>query len=129
MLKLTYTENGFHLEHLQESFEEWVNTRVLLALRSATSIFLEPSTAAFLLPTDLPHVRELEALAENEQGEMLELSVCDAKSIEVALQGTWISSNPDTEAGVFVCLLSSTAESLLYQLWQEAQVEVYAVND
>jgi len=50
MLKLTYTENSFYLERLAGSLEEWVTARVMLALRAASSLWVESSTASFLLP-------------------------------------------------------------------------------
>jgi hypothetical protein len=61
MLKLTYTETGFRLERLAQSLEEWVQGRVILALRVGQSLLVEPSTASFLLPVDLPGLPLLEA--------------------------------------------------------------------
>lgn len=121
MLKLTYVENGFNLERLAQPLEEWVSVRVMVALRAATPIFVEPSTASFLLPADLPYLGDLEALAGREEGEAIALSVCDADYVEVCLHGTWLSSDPDGEAGVFVAVMSDRAEFFLFKLWQEAQ--------
>lgn len=121
MLKLTYTENGFCLEHLAQPMENWVATRVTLALRSATPLFVEPSTASFLLPADLPHLQELEALAMRENPHSLSLAVCDAEYIEVCLNGTWLVSDPGSEEGIFVTTMSDRAEFFLFKLWQEAE--------
>ncbi|MGK7875107.1 MAG: alr0857 family protein [Xenococcaceae cyanobacterium] len=129
MLKLTYTENGFRLEHLAQSLEDWVKTRVLLALRAGTSLCVEPSTASFLLPADLPLLVDLETVVQGENGEIIELSPCDAEYVEVSLQGTWLVSNPDSEEGIFACAMSDRAEFFLYKLWQEAQTAASVVKE
>ncbi|MEM9926593.1 MAG: alr0857 family protein, partial [Cyanobacteria bacterium P01_D01_bin.50] len=59
MLKLTYTENSFYLELLTQSVEEWIQARVILTLRVGQSLCVEPSTASFLLPVDLPGLGQL----------------------------------------------------------------------
>ncbi|HBE56475.1 MAG TPA: hypothetical protein DEG17_10380 [Cyanobacteria bacterium UBA11149] len=130
MLKLTYTENGFYLERLSNSLEEWVATRVTLSLRAGASIWVEPSTAAFLLPRDMPQLADLEKEVRQEEIEGITLSVCDADYLEVSLQGTWMTSNPDGEEGVFVASLCDSfgsgdsayrLEFFLWKLWQESQ--------
>jgi hypothetical protein len=125
MLKLTYTENGFHLEHLSNILEDWVTTRVLLSLRSGTRLSIEPSTAAFLLPLDVPYLNELETLIESENPDLIELFQCDGDAIEVALEGTWITDSEENNQGIFVCNLSEHSESFLYQIWQESYFGVY----
>jgi hypothetical protein len=128
MLKLTYTENGFYLERLAEPLEAWISARVLLCLRAAIAICVEPTTASFLLPADLPELDNLKVLArENE--EILAVSPCDAQDIEVSLQGTWLGSDSDSEEGIFVCGMSDRAESFLYQLWQEAQIGASVISE
>jgi hypothetical protein len=119
MLKLTYTENGFSLERLSQSLEEWVTTRVILALRAASSLCAEPSTASFLLPSDLPHLNHLERMREGEDA--IAISVCDAEYIEVSLQGTWMTSDSDGETGIFVTSMSYAVEFFLLKLWEESQ--------
>jgi len=121
MLKLTYTESGFHLERLAQSLEDWVTQRVILALRVATDFYLEPSTAAFLLPADLSELSVLETLIQREQTDEIGLSVCDAEYVEVSLRGTWLSDDPDSEEGVFVTVMSDRTEFFLFKLWHEAQ--------
>lgn len=67
MLKITHTENNFYLEYFQESLEIWISKRILLCLRAATGIYIEPSVASFLIPANLPYLNDLETLkAENE---------------------------------------------------------------
>lgn len=120
MLKLTYTENSFYLEHLAQPLEEWVTARVILALRAGTRLCAEPSTASFLLPVDLPQLRHLERHQEGE--EAIVLSVCDAEYIEVNLRGTWMTSESDGEAGVFVTSMNYNVEFFLLKLWEESQI-------
>ncbi|MBD0385300.1 MAG: hypothetical protein ICV54_01890, partial [Nostoc sp. C3-bin3] len=89
MLKLTYTESSFYLECLTLSLEEWVAQRVILALRVGQSFCIEPSTASFLLPVDLPGVEVLKAEVKKDDREIIALSACDAEYMEVTLRGSW----------------------------------------
>jgi hypothetical protein len=120
MLKLTYTENGFYLERLAQSLEEWVTARVVLALRVGTSFCVEPSTASFLLPADMPQLRHLERHREGEDA--ISLSFCDAEYVEVTLKGTWMTSDTNGAEGVFVTSLSYAVEFFLIKLWEESQI-------
>ncbi|MBW4649248.1 MAG: hypothetical protein KME06_11240 [Kastovskya adunca ATA6-11-RM4] len=119
MLKLTYTENNFTLEHLAQPLEEWVTSRVILAMRIGTAIAVEPSTASFLLPANLPQLRHLERTGEQE--EAIDLSPCDADYIEVSLQGTWLTSDSESDTGIFVTSMNYAVEFFLLKLWQESQ--------
>lgn len=121
MLKLTYTENGFHLERLAQSVEDWVTARVILSLRAGWSISVEPSTASFLLPVDLPGIDRLVVEAEREDSEIISLCACDAEYVEVSLRGSWVSTGADSDEGVFVVTLSDRTEFFLFKLWQAAQ--------
>ncbi|MBD2213677.1 hypothetical protein H6G27_27990 [Nostoc linckia FACHB-104] len=118
MLKLTYTEDSFSLEHLETSLQTWVNQRVTLSLHSANNIYIESSQAAFLLPCDLSNLEELEKL---NQANILEICPCDADAVEVVLKGTWIASNQESEVGIFVTSLDKSAALLLEQLAQTKQ--------
>lgn len=120
MLKLTYTENGFYLERLAQPLEEWVTARVILALRAGTNLCVEPSTASFLLPADMPQLRHLERHQEGEDA--IALSLCDAEYIEVSLKGTWMTSDIDGAEGVFVTSLNYAIEFFLIKLWEESQI-------
>jgi hypothetical protein len=120
MLKLTYTENDFSLEYLNKSLEDWIETRVILALRSATNIHIESSTAAFLLPADLFNLANLEKLVkQNATENIVEICRCDAEYVEVILKGTWLTSNLKSHTGIFVTTLSLSVELLLQQLQNE----------
>ena len=121
MLKLTYTETDFYLECLAQSLEEWVFLRVMLSLRAGQTLLVEPGTASFLLPADLPGQPLLQAAAELEQIEAIVVCVCDAESIEVSLHGTWLAADGESAEGVFVAVTSDRTEFFLSKLWQEAQ--------
>lgn len=119
MLKLTYTETGFYLEYLAQPLEEWVMARVALSLRAGFPISIEPSTASFLLPADLPSLSHLEAKVQREGEEAIALCLCDAEYIEVSLQGTWISSDSEDE-GIFVTSMNYAVEFFLLKLWEQS---------
>lgn len=121
MLKLTYLENSFKMEHLAQPLEDWVKMRALLALRVGGSFSLEPSTASFLLPADLLYLGQLEAEARRDPNEAIALCVCDAEYVEVCLQGTWLTGDPQGEEGIFVAAMSDRAEFFVFSLWQESQ--------
>ena len=121
MLKLTYTESSFYLECLTLSLEEWVAQRVILALRVGQSLCIEPSTASFLLPVDLPGVEVLKAEVKRNEGEIIALSACDAEYMEVILRGSWLLDSSKDAVGVFFTTMSDRAEFFLHKLWQEAQ--------
>jgi hypothetical protein len=120
MLKLTYTENGFYLERLAQPLEEWVTARVILALRAGTNLCVEPSTASFLLPADMPQLRHLERYREGEDA--IALCVCDGEYVEVSLKGTWMTSDTEGIEGVFVTSMSYAVEFFLIKLWEESQI-------
>lgn len=122
MLKLTYTENSFYLELLTESVEEWIQARVILTLRIGQSLCVEPSTASFLLPVDLPGLAKLHTQVEQENNrEVIELYACDTEFIEVSLRGYWLSANAQSISGGFVTTMSHKTESFLHNLWLEAR--------
>lgn len=129
MLKLTYTETGFHLERLTQSVEDWIAGRVILALRVATSVCIEPSTASFLLPADLSELPVLEALVRCEEAEAIALSACDAEYVEVSLHGTWLTGDSEGDEGVFVTAMSERTEFFLLKLWQESQTYASVVSE
>ncbi|MBW4665633.1 MAG: hypothetical protein KME01_15800 [Chroococcus sp. CMT-3BRIN-NPC107] len=129
MLKLTYIETGFYLEYLTKSLEEWVQGRVILALRVGESVYIEPSTASFLLPADLPGLKTLTLEVKKLELDFISLSFCDADCVEVTIKGTWISAKADSEEGVFVAVMSHSIEFFLLTLWQDAQVSASVLSD
>ena len=117
MLKLTYTENNFNLERLDESLEKWVNIRVTLAMRSDTPIYLESSSASFLLAGKyIPQAFNLE------QEDRVELYHCDEDLVEVVLKGLWLTSDPESEVGIFVTNLEESTELLFEQMQKSLQL-------
>ncbi len=129
MLKLTYIETGFYLEYLAKSLEEWVQGRVVLALRVGESLCIEPSTASFLLPADLPGLETLVVEVRRLAPESISLSACDAEYIEVSIEGTWVSSDAASEEGVFVAAMSHSIEFFLLKLWQDSQVNASVLSE
>lgn len=134
MLKLTYTEKSFYLECLTQSLEQWVQGRVILALRVGQCLCVEPSTASFLLPVNLPGVEALKAEVlkaeiKGDDKEIMALSVCDADYLEVTLRGSWISNGSEDAEGVFVTTMSDRTEFFVHKLWQEAQKSASVVSE
>lgn len=117
MLKLTYTENSFSLDYLDVALENWVTKRVSLALKTGTHFYMEPSTAAFLLP-----IESLAVLEKLTPENLIEFYPCDSSWLEVTLKGIWITSTPKSETGVLLAALSPSAELLLQQLSQSQQL-------
>lgn len=129
MLKLTYVETDFYLEPLAQSLEEWVALRVIFALRVGDPIYVEPSTAAFLLPADLPELNLLADWVRQQGTDEIELCTCDAEYVEVTLLGTWLATDAQSANGVFVAALSDSTECLLVKLWYSAQVGASVLSD
>lgn len=121
MLKLTYTDDGFWLEHLSATVETWLQSRLLVSLHSGTALTIEPTTASFLLPEDLPELATLEALLWPESGCGVAMAACDAGYVEICLNGTWVGADPEAETGVFVTRLGDRTETFLYRLWRQAE--------
>ncbi|MUH01762.1 hypothetical protein F7734_59710 [Scytonema sp. UIC 10036] len=115
MLKLTYTENNFTLERLNESLEDWVNIRVALAVRLKTGIHVKPTTASFLLTAGVSSLLEMESSIQEDS---VKFYPCDTDFVEVVLKGLWLTSDVESETGVFVAALSPSVELLLQQLSQ-----------
>lgn len=121
MLKLTYTESGFYMERLAQAPEHLVALRAILAMRVGQKIVVEPSSAACLLPVNLPELSMLEVAVQKEGGEAIALCVADDEFVEVSLGGTWISVDPEYENGIFITALSDRIELLLLKSWQATE--------
>ena len=121
MLKLTYMETDFHLEYLTQSLEEWIQSRVIFALRVCQPLCVEPSTASFLLPVNLSGLEGLQAELKYDDRKILSLCVCDPECIEVTLRGAWLSDGHEDANGLFVTEISDRTEFFLHKLWLEAQ--------
>ncbi|MDJ0797033.1 MAG: hypothetical protein QNJ51_09390 [Calothrix sp. MO_167.B12] len=145
MLKLTYTEDSFHLEYLTQSPEEWVAQRVILAMRSGQFLCVKPNYASFLLPADLPGLEQLRQQIRIDDGGIIAICPCDRDYVEVSLSGSWLAGDTEEATGIFVTSISdvsdgvggatptlqeteameypstSRTELLLYNLWLAAQ--------
>lgn len=124
MLKVTYLESGLYLEYLQETVEDWLALRVILALRIGQRLVVERTTASLLLPTALVKRSALESIARREEATLL--TQVDDQYMEVSLSGTWLHSGE--EEGVFVATLHPSVEHLVFRLWQRAQAETSSIN-
>ncbi|MDJ0735221.1 MAG: hypothetical protein QNJ47_14350 [Nostocaceae cyanobacterium] len=129
MLKLTYTETSFYLECLAQSLEGWIAQRVILALRVGQSLWVQPSTASFLLPVDLPGLEQLEVEVQRDRGEIVCLDICDSEYVEVTLRGSWLCEGSEDAVGVFVTTMSDRSEFFLHKLWLEAQAAASVISE
>lgn len=121
MLKLTYTENGLHIERLTCSVEQFAENRLLLSLRSGQPFYTVKSHASLLLLADIPDLSLLEAGGRCEQAGAMLLEPVDRHYIEVSLTGTWIATDAHVEEGIFAVTLGDDAEAHLYELWQQSE--------
>ena len=123
MLKLSYTEFGLHMERVSVELEELLAQRLILALRTGQSLYIEPGKAAFLLPTDILDLAQLE-LALQMEWSHITVSPVDAEFVEVSLEGTWIAATVEAHAGIFITTLADRTEFFVYKLWQATQLQV-----
>jgi hypothetical protein len=121
MLKLTYTESGFHLERLKLSLEAWITQRVSLTLCAGQKLYVEPSTASFLLRANDPGLFRLEQIVGKGHRPFIKLALVDEDFAEVSLQGSWIAEQIDAHEGIFVTAFSDPLEACLYRLWKTTQ--------
>lgn len=127
MLKVAYTESGLHIERLNQSVEEWIALRVVLAVRTNRRFMIEQGRASILLPMSLAGLPSLEANLKPEEMETIAISVCDDEFVEISLQGTWVSSCMSETEGTFVVALSPRTELVLFQLWQASQIRTFPI--
>lgn len=124
MLKLTYIEDGLHMERVAAPLEVLVAQRVLLAVRAAQRLHVEPGQASFLLRADAPDLTRLQRVLRLEQTAAVTISPVDCDFVEVTVQGSWVAETADAEAGVFITALSDMAEFLVMKLWDATQTQV-----
>ncbi|RUS98633.1 hypothetical protein DSM106972_080190 [Dulcicalothrix desertica PCC 7102] len=117
MLKLTYAENSFDLEYIDQLWENWINTRVVLALQSGCNIHVKNITASFTIKLDSFEFDELSKAVKNDN--KIEICYCDVDVVEISLKGVWLSSNVDSEEGVFVTALNTLTEFYLVAVEQK----------
>ena len=119
MLKLTYTENDFHLEQLNHTLTTWVTHRVILAMGAAMNIYIQTSHASFSIPVGYKYINDLQNLVA---ANILELCHCDTNFVEITLKGTWLTSYIESDVGIFVTELEPSIESLFLELEPVSQL-------
>ncbi len=124
MLKLTYIESGLHMELLAGSVEAFVSNRVILAMRSASTIHVEPGCASFLLPIDTPDLSLLKNAIRREHRKTISVGIVEADYVEVSVKGVWLAATPNAEEGIFVSAFSDRVEFYLHKVWQLTQEQV-----
>lgn len=131
MLKLTYIEDGLHLERMTASLDVLIAQRVLLALRAGHTLYVEPGQAAFLLPAAVPGLTHLELALKLDRSQSITVTAVDHAFVEISLQGSWIAEHHDAHEGMFVTACSDRAEFFIYKLWQMTQLQVssMAISD
>ena len=127
MLKLSYTESGLHMERVSVTLEDLLAQRLILALRTGQSLYIEPGKAAFLLSTNMLDLVQLELALQMERSQSITVSPADAEFVEVSLAGTWIAATAEAHEGVFVTALADRTEFFVYKLW-EAQLQVSSLT-
>jgi hypothetical protein len=119
MLKLTYTEQGLLLDHVDQSLDAWISNRMLLSVSTGIPIWIESTQVSFLFTADLPYLSHLIDNPSNDFNHTFELSICEPNQIEMKISGTWISSHPDNQEGVFICSFPDYLEDRISLLLEE----------
>jgi hypothetical protein len=118
MLKFAYTNNNVHLEVLPETLSEWISARVMFCVYSSNPIFVTPETASLLISADTNTFNYLDQALDQE---IIEVVQVNDEDIEVILKGVWVTSNVDSEDGIFVTTMSYDTEFFLSQIFLEEQ--------
>ncbi len=118
MLKLTYIEDGLHMERVSAPLEVLIAQRVTLVMQAGQRLHIEPGQASFLLRAETPGLARLERVLRLEQTLDAVITPVDSAFVEVTVKGCWIAETVDAESGIFVTTLSDVAEFLVMKLWQ-----------
>lgn len=118
MLKLTYTEVGLYMEQTKTLPETLISQRVVLAMRLGEPLYVEPGHASFLLPADLPELRDLETALQREGSPAVTVMPVDQEFVEVGISGSWVAAGREAHAGTFLTVMGDRAEFFIYKLWQ-----------
>ncbi|WP_392530186.1 alr0857 family protein [Nostoc sp. C117] len=128
-LILTYTSSSFFLSFSETALEEFIRLRVILALRLGLNLSVEPSTASFLLPTDIPDLRFFKAAIKREDEQVIALNESDEEYVEITLKGSWVTSTLTNEdEGIFVTSVSKDVGLRLSDLWLGNQEEIQVLT-
>ncbi|WP_299489092.1 hypothetical protein [Acaryochloris sp. IP29b_bin.137] len=132
MLKFNYGKQGTVLEAVADPIEDVINRHIMLAMRLAQPIHMEPSFVSLIVPPGVPELKALEL-------ELAQVN-CDAVAVdadaresddpkefisgdfprhgrEVIMRGFWLTEHPDAEEGIFVTSLTSGIEAQIEELW------------
>ncbi len=117
MLKLIYTETDLHIELLDTNLEDWVEQRLLFSDSTGEMVFLSSEQASFLLPATICEATAINFYLHHQGVKTVTANYCDLDSIEIGLTGYWLSTDPDSDQGIFVTQLLDRVELYLWQLW------------
>ena len=128
MLKLIYTETDLHIELLDTDLEDWIEQRLLFSNSTGEKVFLSSATASFLLPTTICEATAINFYLHQQSVKTVTANYCDLDSIEIGLTGYWLSTDPDSDRGVFVTQLLDRVELYLWQLWSSGNSRSVTIN-
>jgi hypothetical protein len=126
MLKLNYTDLGLHMEWVMTSPEWLIAQHVVLAMRLAQPLHVEPGHASFLLSAQIAELQQLDNVLQAGEIRNTNIWPVDDRFVEINLSGSWIAASPEAHEGMFVTALGDRAEALIYQLWQLSETPVSA---
>ncbi len=112
MLKLMYTDTGIYLEQLTQPLNAWVEMRLAFAIQVGSSLYVEAGRGSFLLPNTV--------VLDHKIHEQIEIDRCDEDTLEISLEGLWLSSDGTQHEGILAVELDPELEYHLFQVWQQA---------
>ena len=124
MLKLNYTDLGLYMEWVMASPEMLIAQHVVLAMRLAQNLHVEPGHASFLLPAQITELRQLDSILQEQGTRNTSILPVDDWFVEINLSGSWIAESHEAHEGMFVTALGDRAEALIYKLWQLSETPV-----
>jgi hypothetical protein len=123
MLKIIYSETGFHLEVLAVDRNDWIAERIQLTTSIGERLTVSKTRATFSLPHP---IWEVEARLQMAGTNNVTVHHCDRDYVEVGLVGDWIGPHTDSDEGIFIARLPDRVEFCLWELWQVAKEELVA---
>ncbi|MBE9099429.1 alr0857 family protein [Vacuolonema iberomarrocanum] len=128
MLKLTYTADGLFMEQIAAPLEVLVAQRVMLALRTGQTLYVEPGRASFLIAKAMRGLAHLQTELQVAGIPDVDLTIVDEDFIEVSLYGSWIAESTQAEEGMFIVALPNRLEFFVYKLWQMTQEQAISAR-